>query len=797
MKKRVININFKGRSIAQAKATPFIIWVVVCVVSIVSIVYLHIPQFQHFSLNIGEGNDTSIWEDIFIDASYIGQSYKDGQETYRKFIGANTRAYINLKNRLSGKQDIELTATVRSDEDLDAYMSCDLCDTDLKWNQNRDYNPTFYKTQFKDYAEIGNYSGIHIYARNDIVDTTDFSRRAGDIHSWIEDNMKEGSYSASIIDADIDLSSHLSTQEIDTTLLTVPTLTRGDVTYIAYFKDSIDLTIKKADLNWYTGKEDVEVTITPMGNPDEVLSNFVILDDDNTSDDRMRGENQEMNIQLQDIEEGSYEIHIREVRKENAVPQLDFVVPEVIVNTNKIVLTGEVVFGGRARLYYNSSRKRSIRTLIWTEYQLQDMWSDVATVYNADYYDINKWNTIQLQSGNRKFRTEDSIRIDMNDYFFAFSSNDSYYNPYVFEVNSNNPDIIITSLDFSFDNGWATVSKTIPVESVIDHYNITGSQLSDVGQLEWQLLAPNTGTAYTFINQLVQQGYYYAYNDGSVHIFTKRATKNISDVFYKSYFEWLEDNVPKYSAVGTINFEPNYRKFSEHKNWTTDDNQTTIDVEFYGGAKLQSLNQDSIDISLEYIVHQEPLSLIRFQIYNSSGEVIADETIADENIAVGSLQQHQISIPNIKNDVYTLDFLPSNVDYSIVECTINSDNVVFTGPAFFQEESQIYLEHEKGRTVKYKLERDEDQQVLSINDDPIVLTQESVGSWLYQYLPHGAHTISTREPVWFDADYYSISEDSFFIPFQYTFEAHDDQNYVIYDQEIPTIYLSSIEVTVE
>lgn len=130
----------------------------------------------------------------------------------------------------------------------------------------------------------------------------------------------------SIVASNLNLKPILNNQDYDIKPLIVSTGLRGGHIFYIYLKDSLDLKVKKQDLNWYDNADEMTINLYDLdGN---LIANTTILDDGITIVDKAIAKIQEGQLTVGNLSKGVYKLEFT---------NFDGLIREFSLNTNKII----------------------------------------------------------------------------------------------------------------------------------------------------------------------------------------------------------------------------------------------------------------------------------------------------------------------------------------------------------------------------------------------------------------------------------------------------------------------------
>ncbi len=263
----------------------------------------------------------------------------------------------------------------------------------------------------------------------------------------------------------------------DETLIT--TSLRGGHTFYIYASGDLEIEIKKQDINWYNGSDELDISLLDVNG--SLISNLTISDDGVLDNNKLESEIQIGVLKIPNLAEGVYKLEFS---------NFDGLIREIKINTNKIVVSNKI-FLADSDIYIKGIEKPSV---LYTEFMRPSeisfkTWHNSAlqTVYvNNKKVHINEKINSRIFSGEVGGYT---IKSNKNDIiietlgYFAFSKK-SYFEPFknrVVQIKNdkewvvNNLDYVITDYFIPKKEGEWVIAET---EFYIDDLYIKDNKLS-------------------------------------------------------------------------------------------------------------------------------------------------------------------------------------------------------------------------------------------------------------------------------------------------------------------------------
>ncbi|MBU0712509.1 hypothetical protein KJ762_07595 [bacterium] len=741
------------------------------------LLYFNAPHRQRFLLDVGTNDDYLASNAISLNADAMSSPYFDEEVRYRMFQQPSAPFYLKLGSKLGSRQNLEVTASLKSDSDLSLGINCTLCDPERMENPAL-FNSEFYYRYFSKLTKVASFDDVNVYVDKELLKTIEFDD-ARSLPKWINNNLVSTDLTVNTVDYELARADLLSSQIIDSVLQKTNLDVRGNVNFIGYFNSRIELSVTKQDLNWYSNEDRVAVRVYSF--KDHELIAEAIIEDDGLPLNESGSPHVEKII-ADDIEEGAYIIEVSELTSEDEGLKKDFSITEIEVNTNKLVLSGDLTFSGGEQLYYESPTALQIDVLAWTEPQLQSLWIDGdLRVAELNMADLNLWKDIKLPQGTHQLYTEAYLRINSHDIPFALSP-DAYFNPYKITLNATtDPDIVVTPLEIKTnEGGWTTVTKAISIDQIMETFKLPEEAMDEIRDVQLVFYTPSDASSFTLTNQLRDQGYYHVISYEDNHFFSRsKSLKNEPSDFmvYSSLEEWMKAHIPEHTVIGSHNYEPDLGSLLRSPVQFRSQNNTLTTPFSAANTKIVAYFSGTLEVSSE-------TSQGRFvAVYDQDGDLVIGNSLP-------------VKKP-IKEGWYTLDFSDNIPSPTISDLTLNTNRILFAGEFTLEDGADLYLQEPRGQNLRIKVDNPRNLQNVTINDSVYPLTDVNLNKWFNIYLSKGEYNIRTQKPLTLDLTYAAQNEDIFFIPYKYRFEAMDDQDFAIIYEPIPEISLSLVEVLIQ
>lgn len=252
----------------------------------------------------------------------------------------------------------------------------------------------------------------------------------------------------------------------------INTSLRGGHTAYIYAAGDLNLEIKKQDINWYEGSDELEISLYDANN--NLIANTTIADDGETGvKNKKTAQVQEGVLQATNLKEGVYKLEFKD---------FDGLIREIKINTNKIVF--DKVFLADNSIYNVDTKPSKIYLKSNRDEQLDLITYHAAGIQKIDYIKEGKKNVfdfyqedaplyMNLTKGDYEFTIPQNDIIFSGMPYFAFSK-ENYFEPFKqkvisikndFEWLKNNVDYIVT--DYKppeLNEGWLIAETEFDIE---------------------------------------------------------------------------------------------------------------------------------------------------------------------------------------------------------------------------------------------------------------------------------------------------------------------------------------------
>jgi hypothetical protein len=479
------------------------------------------------------GRPTPYWSKQFIDSD--NNKYTEIVNSPFNFVIQPDTPPINKELNISG--------IFKGKTNWEISLICQECPKTERY----DWKP-FYYGELTDYTPVVKFDNTTIYST---LDKNWIKSRS--IEEWIEKNINIGD-NIKILNEAYPKNNFIN-KEIDFIAgrqTIINNILRGQHNFFVYLRDSIDLEIKKEDLNWIDGPDSATVKLSTLD--DEVIFEEELGDDGVIKTDiNKRGKVIQKSIKHNIATEGIYKLSFYSTPGQKGS---DWAITQIKINTNKIVLAaGLNVILDDATLYTEITKPTEIGFYAWHKTATQTIKIEGENNQEA----VNITNS-KLEEWQWKTLGPDhySIKIVGDQYVsskevLSFSP-ENYFRPYLYNSDQEKESLFIFVKDYAFikkQDNWIEVSKnfeSLDFEKIEDYKEIKISIRS-------QDIKENFGTE----NYLFENGFRPIIENNDYKIWT-----NKKEDFYLhasiDFFEWITDNSPKSNIYVdpnlTINIPP-------------------------------------------------------------------------------------------------------------------------------------------------------------------------------------------------------------------------------------------------
>ncbi len=254
-----------------------------------------------------------------------------------------------------------------------------------------------YDSAWDDYSEVYFIDGKHIYVEKSLHEDLSNLSLEGNISEFIVNNFGKSVFVYTQGDVDLVnpnrknfdfyLENYYLFDEVSSDLHVVDTSFRGDVAFVGYFRDSIEVELYKTDLNMYEGPENLVLIIEDLSGIQ--VQNFSIPDD-GIVDVTKEGESNFFNFETDLKKNGVYRIKIVSIDNVGG----DFEIAKVGFNSNKVMSEGEVFLTSSAKLHFKEQDSINYKYNHKRNYLFDFENRNVTVVFNPDLKGI--WQTLSV-----------------------------------------------------------------------------------------------------------------------------------------------------------------------------------------------------------------------------------------------------------------------------------------------------------------------------------------------------------------------------------------------------------------
>lgn len=269
-------------------------------------------------------------------------------------------------------------------------------------------------------------------------------------------------------------------------LTEINTSLRGGHVFYVYADSDLSVNVKKQDLNWYEGKDELEIGLYDLNG--NLIENYTIPDDGVETVDKKAAKIQDGEFTAYGLEEGVYKLEFSDA---------DCLIREIETNTNKIIaervfLADNEVYGidnKVSKLYFESSSAGQLRLMTYHPAGIQEI------DYSIDDGETKKFNVYQedvpiymdLGEGNYELTLPENDVLVSGAGYFAFSE-ENYFEPFKQKVVNlqddmgkirNSADYVVTKYKKPVDDsGWMVAETEFNLEE--DRLFVKDNKLSFV-----------------------------------------------------------------------------------------------------------------------------------------------------------------------------------------------------------------------------------------------------------------------------------------------------------------------------
>ncbi len=203
---------------------------------------------------------------------------------------------------------------------------------------------------------------------------------------------------------------------------------RGAHTSYIYIDGDLNLEVKKQDINWYEGSDELEIALYDSNN--KLIANTSIEDDGITEvKNKETAKIQKGVFKVENLSEGVYKLELGEA---------DALIREIIINTNKIVfqrvfLADNSLYGLETKpseVYIKTNKNESLEMATYHREGIQNItYIEKGKNKTFNFYQKNSQLNLNLSAGEYELRIPKNDIILSGTPYFAFSK-ENYFEPF-------------------------------------------------------------------------------------------------------------------------------------------------------------------------------------------------------------------------------------------------------------------------------------------------------------------------------------------------------------------------------
>ncbi|MFC1925765.1 hypothetical protein ACFLW2_03600, partial [Chloroflexota bacterium] len=426
-----------------------------------------IEQIYKYKLDIGAPGDIDSQAEVYLwdqtGQGRISAAVFENNITYREIL-LEEPIYISLEPsiEIGSIEDIIVELGFKSETDLD-----------MTTTDGDNYNwEVLYKKEMDNLALVTSFGEIGIYS-DQRLNYPDYDN----IDDWILNNIPTYSnislygYELGdnlLINKDVDYKNEIT--QINETI-------RGDVTFLVYLKDNLNLTLGKQDLNWYDGSDEYLVELLDM--EDNIIFSDSISDDGITDSSNQSKQPQYKAFSADIPEEGLYTLKLTNLKGDQYT---DSTITLVSINTNKIITTGTILPLSPCSLFFNLLEATTLNLYIWhtSAQQTVSITGTRNININLGESQLGRSIPINLPPGEYQLAVKGDINLSGTNFTFT---EDSHFYPYNYNISDQDPSWMITDSFFvSKEDGWSTIKKTFNSSDIVTDGNNLVFALRKIGE---------------------------------------------------------------------------------------------------------------------------------------------------------------------------------------------------------------------------------------------------------------------------------------------------------------------------
>ncbi|MCK5509945.1 hypothetical protein KAI65_00170 [Candidatus Parcubacteria bacterium] len=201
---------------------------------------------------------------------------------------------------------------------------------------------------------------------------------------------------------------------------------RGSHEFYVYINNHFKAEIDKEDINAYAGKDEVEISL--INSAGDIMCDKIMADDENESDDRNSPDSVQTYFNCPNIKKGVYILSLKGLSAGVGNIGNDFVIKQLKINTNKIIIKNRILNIEPVELYVNNKTDKEIDLYYWHKDKdqiIEILGNDAKNIEltkddkgkNVEYLLINGYKKINMPKGD--------VVISNNN--FAFKEENWFY----------------------------------------------------------------------------------------------------------------------------------------------------------------------------------------------------------------------------------------------------------------------------------------------------------------------------------------------------------------------------------
>jgi len=224
---------------------------------------------------------------------------------------------------------------------------------------------------------------------------------------------------------------------------------RGNIRFVIYLKDTLNLTLGKQDLNYYSGSDEYLIELYDVGN--RLVFKDKLSDDGITINSKEKTDPRFETFSVHNLEEGLYSLRLTNLKGDNEHP--DSTITYIKINTNKIVSTRQIHILTPCTLSFELSENTVLKFYVWHREALQTIVIEGTTnrIINLDESSFKKQIPVELPPGKYSLSVKGDLYVSGTN--FAFTKN-SWFQPYKYT-----PYVTVSSHRYLGEGDWLLARK--------------------------------------------------------------------------------------------------------------------------------------------------------------------------------------------------------------------------------------------------------------------------------------------------------------------------------------------------